>query len=117
MTEEELKTFVINELSPFVRTIKRDSDGMWAQGPNNTYLAYYKYQNALAAPGLYIAKFISDDGAVVDERGVLYWGSWPEELKVSLNDEDEIRRRVYNIIKRMKEIKNKERMKNVQKDF
>ena len=62
-------------------------------------------------------KFISDDGAVVDERGVLYWGSWPEELKVSLNDEDEIRRRVYNIIKRMKEIKNKERMKNVQKDF
>ena len=66
MTEEQLKTFVIDELSPFVRNIKSDSDGMWAQGPNNTYLAYYKYQNALAAPGLYIAKFISDNAEVVD---------------------------------------------------
>ena len=117
MTEEQLKTFVIDELSPFVRNIKSDSDGMWAQGPNNTYLAYYKYQNALAAPGLYIAKFISDNAEVVDQKGALYCGPWPEELKVSLDDDDEIRRRVYNIVKRMKEIKNKERMKKIQKDF
>lgn len=117
MTEEQLKTFLLAELKPFVDKVFWDSDGMWAQGPNNTYLAYYKYQNALAAPGLYIAKFIGDNAEVVDEKGALYWGSWPEELKVSLDDDDEIRRRVYNIVKRMKEIKNKERMKKIEKDF
>lgn len=117
MTEEQLKTFVIDELSPFVKEIKSDSDGMWAQGPNNTYLAYYKYQNAFASPGLYIAQFISDNAEVIHKDGRLYWGPWPEELKVSLDDDDEIRRRVYNIVKRMKEIKNKERMQKIQKDF
>lgn len=117
MTEEQLKTFVKNELSPFVKEIKSDSDGIWAQGPNNTYLAYYKYQNASAAQGLYIAQFISDNAEVIHKDGRLYWGPWPEELKVSIDDDDEIRRRVYNIIKRMKEIKNKERLKKIQKDF
>ena len=33
------------------------------------------------------------------------------------DDDDEIRRRVYNIVKRMKEIKNNERIKKLQKDF
>lgn len=117
MTEEQLKTFVKNELSPFVIEIKSDSDGMWASGKNNTYLAYYKYQNSMATPGLYIAEFISDNAEVIHKDGRLYWGPWPEELKVSLDDDDEIRRRVYNIVKRMKEIKNKKRMKNIQKDF
>ena len=117
MTEEQLKTFVTTELSPFVSAVKSDSDGMWAQGPNNTYLAYYKYQNAFASPGLYIAQFISDNAEVIHKDGRLYWGPWPEELKVSLDDDDEIRRRVYNIVKRMKEIENNKRMKNIQKDF
>lgn len=117
MTEEQLKTFLIDELNPFVDKVFWDSDGMWASGKNSTYLAYYKRDCSIAKPGLYIAKFISDDTAVVDEKGALYWGSWPEELKVSLDDDGEIRRRVYNIIKRMKEIKNKKRMKNIQKDF
>ena len=117
MTEEQLKEFLIDELNPFVRNINWDSDGIWAQGPNNTYVAYYKRQVSIAKPGLYIAKFIADDGAVIHEDGTLYWGSWPEELKVSLDDDDEIRRRVYNIIKRMKEIKNGKRLKNIQKDF
>lgn len=116
MTEEQLKTLVTNELSQFVG-IKSDSDGMWASGKDNTYLAYYKYRNSLAEEGLYIAKFISDKKEVIREDGTLYWGPWPEELRVSLNDDDEIRRRVYNIVKRMKEIKNNERMKNIQKDF
>lgn len=117
MTEEQLKTFVIDELSPFVRDINSDSDGIWVSGKDNTYLAYYKRQVALAEPGLYIAKFISDNKEVIHEDGTLYWRPWTEELKVSLDDDDEIRRRVYNIIKRMKEIKNKERMKKIQKDF
>lgn len=117
MTEEQFKDFLLTELNPFVRNINWDSDGIWAQGPNNTYVAYYKREVSVAKPGLYIAKFIADDGAVIHEDGTLYWGSWPEELKVSLDDDDEIRRRVYNIIKRMKEIKNKERMKKIQKDF
>ena len=117
MTEEQLRTFVIDELSPFVYEINDDSDGIWASGKDNTYLAYYKRQVAIAEPGLYIAKFISDKKEVIHEDGTLYWGPWPEELKVSLDDDDEIRRRVYNIIKRMKEIKNKERMNKMQKDF
>lgn len=117
MTEEQLKTFVIDELSPFVRDISSDSDGIWVSGNDNTYLAYYKRQVALAEPGLYIAKFISDNKENVHEDGTLYCGPWPEELKVSLDDDDEIRRRVYNIIKRMKEIENNKRMKNIQKDF
>ena len=117
MTEEQLKTFLIAELKPFVDKVFWDSDGMWASGKNSTYVAYYKCDVSIAKQGLYIAKFVSDDGAVVDERGVLYWGSWSEELKVSLNDDDEIRRRVYNIIKRMKEIENGKRLKNIQKDF
>lgn len=117
MTEEQLKTFLIDELNPFVRNINWDSDGIWVSGKNSTYLAYYKRKVSMSEPGLYIAKFISDDAAVVDEKGVLYWGKWPEELKVSLDDDDEIHKRVYNIIKRMKEIKSKERMKKIQKDF
>ena len=117
MTEEQLKTFLIDELNPFVRNINWGSDGIWAAGKTSTYLAYYKRDVSNSKPGLYIAKYISDDGAVVNEDGTLYWGSWPAELKVSLDDDDEIRRRVYNIIKRMKEIKNKERMKKIQKDF
>ena len=117
MTEEQLKEFLVDELTPFIQKVFWNSDGIWAQGPNNTYVAYYKRDVALAKQGLYIAKFIADDGAVVDEKGVLYWGSWTEDLKVSLDDDDEIRSRIYNIIKRMKEIKNKERMKKIQKDF
>lgn len=117
MTEEQLKTFLIDELSPFVRNISSDSDGIWASGKYNTYLAYYKRQVSLAEPGLYIAKFINDKAEVINENGTLYWGPWPEELIVSLDDDDEIHRRVYNIIKRMKEIKNKERMKKIQEDF
>ena len=117
MTEEQLKTFVINELSPFVHNISNDSDGICAFGKYNTYLAYYKRKVSITEPGLYIAKFINDNAEVVDENGILYFGPWPEELKVSLHDDDEIRRRVYNIVKRMKEIKNNERMKKIQKDF
>lgn len=117
MTEKQLKTFVTAELSPFGLNIKSDSFGIFASGKYNTYLAYYKDQNSSAKQGLYIAKFISDNAEVINEDGALYWGPWPEELKVSLDDDDEIRRRVYNIIKRMKEIKNKERMNNIQKDF
>lgn len=117
MTEEQLKTFVIDELSPFIHNITSDSDGIWASGKNNTYLAYYKRQVFMAEPGLYIAKFISDKAEVIHEDGRLYWGRWPAELRVSLDDDDEIRRRVYNIVKRMKEIKNNERMKKLQKDF
>ena len=117
MTEEQLKTFLLAELKPFVDKVFWDSDSIWASDKDHTYLVYYKCQVAFEKPGLYIAKFVSDDGAVVDEKGALYWGSWPEELKVSLDDDDEIRRRVYNIVKRMKEIKNKERMKKIQEDF
>ena len=117
MTEEQLKEFLIDELNPFIQRVFWDSDGIWAQGPNNTYVAYYKHEVSTAKQGLYIAKFISDNAEVIHEDGTLYWGPWPEELKVSLDDDDEIRRRVYNIIKRMKEINNKERMKKIQKDF
>lgn len=117
MTEEQLKTFVTAELSPFDLNIKSDSFGIFASGKNNTYLAYYKDQSYGVEQGVYIAKFISDKAEVINEDGALYWGPWPKELKVSLDDDDEIRRRVYNIIKRMKEIKNKERMNNIQKDF
>ena len=117
MTEEQLKTFVTNELSPFVDRVSSDSEGFWASGKNNTYLAFYKYEVSIAQPGLYIAQFISDKAEVIHEDGRLYWGPWPEELRVSLDDDDEIRRRVYNIVKRMKEIKNNERLKKIQKDF
>ena len=117
MTEEQLKTFLLDELNPFIQKVFWDSDGIWAQGPNNTYVAYYKRDVSLANQGLYIAKFIADDEAVIHEDGTLYWGSWPEELRVSLDDDDEIRRRIYNLIKRFKEIKNKERMKKMQRDF
>lgn len=117
MTEEQLKTFLLAELKPFVNKVFWDSDGMWVSGKNSTYLAYYMHDVSVAKPGLYIAKFLNDNASVVDDNGELYWGSWPEELKVSLDDDDEIHRRVYNIIKRLKEIKNKERMKKIQKDF
>lgn len=117
MTEEQLKTFVTAELSTFGLNIKSDSFGIFASGKNNTYLAYYKDKNFGVEQGLYIAKFISDNAEVIHEDGRLYWGPWPEELKVSLDDDDEIRRRVYNISKRMKEINNKERIKKIQKDF
>lgn len=116
MTEKQLKT-LINELSPFLR-INNTSDAIWAFGKNNTYLAYYKREvSSYITPGLYIAKFINDNKEVVYENGELFLGLWSEELKVNLDDDDEIRRRVYNIIKRMKEIKNKERMKKIQEDF
>lgn len=117
MTEEQLKEFLVDELNPHIQKVFWNSDGIWAQGPNNTYVAYYKREVALAKQGLYIEQFIADDGAVIHEDGTLYLGGWSDDLKVSLDDDDEIRRRVYNLIKRFKEIKNKERMKKIQKDF
>ena len=53
MTEEQLKTFLIAELKPFVDKVFWDSDGIWASGKHSTYLAYYKHDVSIAKPGLY----------------------------------------------------------------